>query len=100
MRVESGIMPQSFKVETVGQDAFVTFAENVTETPVEEGVRYEYDSYTLKCRAAATLERRVHENYDTWLAKAKATELIAYVPTQEDRLAALEAGLLEVILNG
>jgi hypothetical protein len=72
----------------------------VTETPVEEGVKYEYDEYTLKCGASPTLERRVHENYDAWLTKAKEAEQSAYVPSQEDRLAALEAGLLEVILNG
>lgn len=88
MRVESGIMPQPFKVETVGQDAFVTFAENVTETSVEEGVRYEYDTYTLKCRASATLERRVHENYGTWLAKAKAVQP-ELEPTAEEVLADL-----------
>lgn len=88
MRVESGIMPQSFKVETVGKDAFVTFAENVMETPVEEGVRYEYDAYTLKCRASSTLEKRVHENYGMWLARAKASQPEPE-PTAEEVLADL-----------
>ena len=74
MQVESGTMPQSFKIEVVDGDAFVTFAENVQEVVIEEGVKYTYDSYTLKTNNSPTLEQRVAEKYDLWLAMAKSEE--------------------------
>lgn len=79
MRVESGTMPQSFKLETVGQDAFITFAENVEEVKIEEGVKYTYDSYTLKTKPSPTLEQRIANNYDLWLVKAKEEEARASI---------------------
>lgn len=79
MKVESGTMPQSFKIVTVGQDAFITFAENVEEIKIEEGVKYIYDSYTLKTSTSPTLEQRIAEQYNKWLEKAKEAELKASI---------------------
>lgn len=74
MQVESGTMPQSFKIEIVDGEAFVTFAENVQEVAIEESVKYTYDSYTLKTKNSPTLEQRIAEKYDLWLKMAKAEE--------------------------
>ena len=72
MQVESGTMPRSYKIEVVENNAFVTFAENVQEIVIEEGVKYIYDSYTLKTKNSPLLEQRVAGKYGLWLAKAKA----------------------------
>lgn len=81
MQVESGTMPQSYKIEVVDDLAYVTFAENVQEVVVEEGKKYVYNSYTLKTKNSQALEQRIAEKYDQWIARAKAE---ADKPTAEE----------------
>lgn len=101
MRVESGAMPQSFKISVVGDTAYVEFAENVVETAVEEGKKYAYDSYVLKTRPTKDLERRISEKYHLWLAKAKGlSEAKEIVPTYDEilqaKISSLETRLAKV----
>lgn len=88
MRVESGTMPQSFRISVVGDTAYVEFAENVVETAIEEGKKYTYDSYVLKTRPTKDIERRISEKYHLWLARAKGAESGETNPTSEEILQA------------
>ena len=88
MRVESGTMPQSFKISVIGDTAYVEFAENVVETAIEEGKKYTYDSYVLKTRPTKDIERRISEKYHLWLARAKGAESGETNPTSEEILQA------------
>jgi len=100
VRVESGTMPQSFRISVVGETAYVEFAENVAEIFIEEGKKYAYDSYILKTRPSKNLERRISEKYQLWLGKAKSTEIGETSPTSEEilqaKLLSLETRLAKV----
>lgn len=90
MKVESSRMPEQIEIRTVGIDSYVLFAENIDEVQTEDGVKYVYDSYTLKCRASGTLEKRVKSDPSVWLAKAKAAEASAEPePTADEVLSDL-----------
>ena len=100
MKVESGTIPQSFKITKIGNEAIIEFAENVEEVPFEKTVKFVYDSYVLKTKFTLTLERRIAERYDLWMGKAKNGETASVEPTENDllktQITALEARLTKV----
>lgn len=100
MKVESGTMPQSFKITKIGNEAIIEFAENVEERLFEKAIVFVYDSYALKTKFTPTLERRVAERYDLWMKKAKNGETASVEPTENDllktKIMALEARLTKV----
>ncbi len=96
MRVESGTAPKPFEIRTVGDTVHIAFAENVETLPVDDdgNERYTFDAYTLETRASATVEQRISDNYEKWLAKAKAS-----VPEPEPTAEEVLADLVEVLVD-
>lgn len=90
MRVESGIMPQSFRIIRRGGKAFVQFAENVEEKAVEEGKKWEYDSYQIAVRDRGNLESSIELEYDAWLQRAKVEEAKVVGASIEEEIAKLK----------
>ena len=58
----------------VTDKAILIFVENITVEKTEDGLLYSYDEYRLTVPLSATLEKRVTDNFDVWLAKAKQVE--------------------------
>lgn len=97
MRVESGVMPASYQVKVVGEQAFVEFAENVTGPfPTKDGEKYLYDYYVLEVRNSPTLEQRVFENYETWIARARQAENEPKPQTLDQRVSNTETKVVTI----
>ena len=73
MKVQSNTRPNPLTIK-VTDKAILIFSENITVEETEDGVLYSYDEYRLTVPLSATLEKRVTDNFDTWLVKAKQEE--------------------------
>ena len=104
MKTESGTQPKPYRITVVGNDAIIEFAEQIEAVGTEEtigfgkvksGIKYVYQSYTLKTCNTPNLEKRIGKNLSAWLAKAKGVPVVKPDPVQE-KIDALEARLAKV----
>lgn len=88
MRVHGGTRPSKFSVETMPNKqgwCLCRFYENAREYVYDDTSGWEYDEYHLQQEGAKeSLETDIANNYDVYLAAAKATE----APSVLDRLEA------------
>lgn len=100
MKTESNIKPSTpFEIEVLGDFADIIFYENIEPIMRDDAEHWQFDTYRLTgVRNRDGLEAAVTANLAEWLAMAKkeAPEL----PTDADRIAALESAMLDMILGG
>ena len=72
------IPEQNFRVEKYDDiNSIIIFYDNIETLPItegEEGAEYQWDEYKLIKQSYDNLELDVANNYDAWLAAAKAKE--------------------------
>ena len=92
MKAESNIQPQAaFELNELSNGMTeVIFYENVEQLPGETA-RFLYDTYTVTVPSRVHLAADIADNAAKWLAFAKNRENIAPLPSQEERIAGLEA---------
>lgn len=101
MQAESNIRPAETAVEKLpGDAAEIVLRENITETQRDEATAYTYDEYRLVTAYRDNLLASVEANRAAWLVMAIAADTEGTTPTVEERLAATEAALLDIILGG
>ena len=80
IKTQSSTKPNPLTIK-VTDKAILIFVENITVEKTEDGLLYSYDEYRLTVPLSATLEKRVTDNFDVWLAKAKQVEYDNLVET-------------------
>lgn len=96
MKAESNVKPVQFEILPLnGDNVEVLFYENVETVPPaneEETEKYSYDYYRLVVRSRENLQSTIEANYNQWILMAKEKEAreYLYVPSEVDRLSALE----------
>lgn len=93
MRVETGIKPEPFAIQTVGDDAIISFYENPVEVKRKDSTVYAVDEYRLTVPNRPGLAATIQGNLAAWVAKAKAREGIEPQKTVEERVAMVEETL-------
>ena len=73
MKTQSNTKPNPLTIKNTDK-AILIFSENITVEETEDGLLYGYDEYRLTVPNATNLEKRVTDNFDTWLVKAKQEE--------------------------
>ena len=73
MKVQSNTRPNPLTIKNTDK-AILIFVENITEEKIDDGLLYCYDEYRLTVPNAVNLEKRVTDNFDAWLEKAKQVE--------------------------
>ena len=73
MKVQSNTNPNPLTIKATDK-AILIFVENIIEEETDDGLLYSYDEYRLTVPNATNLEKRVTDNFDVWLAKAKQDE--------------------------
>ena len=77
MKAESGIRPQLFNVDKVGENAVISLFNNIREVATQEdevGIIFEYDYYSIEIPYRDGLELDVEYNFEKWLSLAIAKE--------------------------
>lgn len=103
MKAESGIRPQLFNVDKVGENAVISLFNNVRDVETQEdevGIIYEYDYYSVEVPYRDGLELDVEYNYEKWLSLAVAKERLLPTPDLEERLQMAEDTLLFLLMGG
>lgn len=101
MKTESNIKPSApFEIENLGEFADIIFYENVEPVIRDEEEHWQFDTYRLTgVRNRDGLEASIAANLAEWRAMAKK-ETPKPEPTESDRIEALEAAMLDIILGG
>jgi hypothetical protein len=108
MKAESDTRPAGiYTVEKSGNMADIRFYENVTEKETSDGLRFEYDVYSLAAEYTEDIGAGLDQNTAVWLQKAKDGETPAPVPkTLEERVEETEnkvvtlAETIDVLFGG
>lgn len=103
MKAESGIRPQLFNVDKVGENAIISLFNNIREVDTQEdevGTVYEYDYYSVEVPYRDGLELDVEYNYEKWLSLAIVKEGLLPAPDLEERLEMAEDTLLFLLTGG
>lgn len=100
MKVHGATNPGKFSVENIPNKqswCLCRFYENAHEYRGEQTSGWEYDEYHLELYGVKqSLETDIANNYDVYFAAAKATER----PSDADRLSAVEAATLALMMGG
>jgi len=99
VKAESNVMPQAYAIDKIGEQAVITFAENVTEIVIESETKYEYDSYSMVVPYRTDIAALVEEDYQAWIDSAKAIEPAPAKPTIEECVATIEE-TIDVLFGG
>lgn len=101
MKTEISTKPEPFIIQTVGDEAVISFYENPVEVKRDDSTAYAVDEYRLTVRNRPGLAASIQANLAAWLAKAKEQEGIEAPRTVEERVTTVEEtldALSEVIL--
>jgi hypothetical protein len=66
--------PDNVKIERIGHNAVIRLRENIADMSTEENAQFEADEYTLEVPYASTLEKRIEDDYESWLNRAKQAD--------------------------
>ena len=103
MKAESGIKPQLFNVDKVGENAVISLFNNIREVETQEdevGIIYEYDYYSIEVPYRDGLDLDVEYNFEKWLSLAITKEGLLPTPDLEERLQMAEDTLLFLLMGG
>lgn len=102
MKAESGVRPNRFSIDKVGDAAIVSLFDNIEEVEPkeEEEAVYKYDYYSVEVPYRDDLEAEVEESYEEWLEMAKGKDKMPEALDLEDRIQAAENTLLFLLMGG
>ena len=105
MRVQGSAYPESIWIRNKELDYVnVTLRRNVEEKQIEreEGIEtiYEYDEVTIKLIDRPNLEEYIQNNFDALFDMGLQQEAMPPLPTEEERIQAVEDALLILSLGG
>jgi len=105
MKVQGSAYPESIWIRNKELDYVnVTLRRNVEEKQIEreEGIEtiYEYDEVTIKLIDRPNLEEYIQNNFDVLFDMGLQQEATPPLPTEEERIQAVEDALLILSLGG
>lgn len=105
MKVQGSAYPESIWIRNKELDYInVTLRKNVEEKQIEkeEGIEtiYEYDEVTIKLIDRPNLEEYIQNNFDVLFDMGLQQEATPPLPTEEERIQAVEDALLILSLGG
>ena len=105
MKVQGSAYPESIWIRNKELDYInVTLRKNVEEKQIEKEndveTVYEYDEVTIKLVDRPNLEEYVQNNFDALFEMGLQQETTPPLPTEEERLQAIEDAVLFLSLGG
>ena len=105
MTTNFSVLPSKIKIRKIENgNAYVRLRSNITEKEIQHeeitDIIYECDEVEIILVNRANLEEYVEEQFEALFTLWKQKENAPKPVTEQERLEALEQGLLEVILNG
>lgn len=105
MKVQGSAYPENIWIRNKELDSInVTLRKNVEEKQIEreEGIEtiYEYDEVTIKLIDRPNLEEYIQNNFDVLFDMGLQQEATPPLPTEEERIQAVEDALLILSLGG
>ena len=94
MKAESGIRPNLFTVDKIGDKAYISLFDNVREVESQEdevGMVFEYDYYSVEIPFRDGLELDIDYNYTKWIEIAREREgLLPKITLEEQNRADID----------
>jgi len=105
MKIQGSAYPENIWIRNKELDCVnVTLRRNVEEKQIEreEGIEtiYEYDEVTIKLIDRPNLEEYIQNNFDVLFDMGLQQEATPPLPTEEERIQAVEDALLILSLGG
>lgn len=85
MKVNSTTRPLPYKIFVIKDRALIRFAENIVEEKREDGIMFAYDEFSIETKNRAMLKISIEENFESWVSRAKETEIESIAADVRDK---------------